>query len=225
MKVIAALSSVALCSASITDMMNEIKAGFNRARMADRNLQDILGPNLQAIDRYGCWCYFQEDHGQGKGSPVDAVDRICKDLHHCYECAEIDVFNANGGECTAYEIGYNSGISFGIDGLVETCDTLNGDLCAKAACQCEGVFVIKMISVFITVGALNPLNLPENGFVQKDSCPINEDGVKTEERDCCGLAPFRYPFKPVDRECCGPATFDPALQECCNDNIPRFSCL
>ena len=35
--------------------------------------------------------YFdEEDHGKGRGSPVNQVDRLCKALHDGYECINMD---------------------------------------------------------------------------------------------------------------------------------------
>jgi len=218
---------ITAANASIKQMMKEIESGFNRAVLSDRNLGLILGPGLAQIDNYGCWCFFQENHGSGKGSPLDEADRICKALHHGYDCAILDVLDASGDECIPWEVDYNAGTSFGIDGIKDSCETLNPDsLCAQFACMVEGVFVVKMIQTFITFGAINPANLPQNGFDFRSSC-IVDGGTdnKTDDRECCGLLPFRYPYKPIDRECCGPATFDPSLQDCCADNIPRFSCV
>ena len=55
--------------------------------------------SIQQISNYGCWCYFQENHGQGKGTPVDDVDQYCQYLHHGYECAMIDA-ELEGETCT-----------------------------------------------------------------------------------------------------------------------------
>ena len=40
---------------------------------------------IDPIVGYGCWCFFEEDHGKGKGRPVNRVDEICKVMHDGYE--------------------------------------------------------------------------------------------------------------------------------------------
>ncbi|XP_070541851.1 phospholipase A2 AP-PLA2-II-like [Ptychodera flava] len=49
-------------------------------------------------NRYGCWCGFG-----GKGVPVDAIDRCCKDHDLCYEQARED---ANCGRIDIYLVRY-----------------------------------------------------------------------------------------------------------------------
>jgi len=47
---------------------------------------------------YGCWCApdgFLSAGKAGFGTPVDRIDRSCRSLSQCYECAMID----NGQEC------------------------------------------------------------------------------------------------------------------------------
>merc|ERR1712168_1604572 len=59
-------------------------------------------PNL---DEYGCWCYFYDNVGRGKGNPVDEVDAMCKTLGEGYECAMRDSED-EGSDCTPWEVAY-----------------------------------------------------------------------------------------------------------------------
>jgi len=233
MKVLATLSLAGYATASFLTMSVEIKNGINRAvaearSNGDRNLDQIFGAGLNNIRDYGCWCFFLEEAGNGKSSPVDAIDRLCKDLQHGYACAVSDVFDATGDDsCDPTLEPYFSGTSFGLEGVVDSCNALNVDfgLCAQLACMVEGVFVIQTLQAFVSVNPPNPDNLHSNGFDFKNGCPINTDGPGGTERLCCGVQPYRFQYRPLDRECCGVATFDPALQTCCADGIPRFSCV
>ena len=72
--------------------------------MFDRALSEIMGSTMDQINDYGCWCYFEDQHGQGKGQPVNDVDEYCKQLHQGYDCAKIDSQNA----CIPWEANYNS---------------------------------------------------------------------------------------------------------------------
>ena len=205
---------------------DNIVAEVNKNDAVQRSVATILGEDsMAAIRNYGCWCFFDDDHGQGKGAPVDSVDAICKNLHMGYDCAMMDYAEATGNDdCVPWEVTYNAGMSFGIGALVDTCNNLNTELCAQYACMVEGAFIVNIIGAFLNVGSVNPANLPQNGFDFRASCPVNS-GTQTDERACCGVLPFRYPYKPVDRECCGASTYDPSMMDCCADNVPKFSCV
>merc|ERR1739848_714324 len=110
-----------------------------------RRISDILSAdNLERINEYGCWCYFQDDHGRGHGRPVNQMDRFCKDLHDGYECAILDTITETGNDtCVPYDVTYVTGTGGGEANLVLNCETFNADLCASRACQVEGLFVVK----------------------------------------------------------------------------------
>ena len=218
--------------ASIQDLAENVGAGRPGPGGAlgpgagGRNLGLTLGDDaMAAITNYGCWCYFEENHGRGRGAPVDSVDAMCKNLAMGYDCAMMDYAEATGqDDCIPWEVSYNAGLSFGLGALVDTCNNVNTDLCSQYACMIEGAFVINIIGAFLNVGTVNPMNLESNGFDFRASCPVNS-GTQTDERACCGVLPFRYPYKPVDRECCGATTYDPNMMECCDNLTPAFSCL
>merc|ERR1712159_188462 len=142
-----------------------------------------------------------------------------------YDCAMMDVAAATGtDDCVPWYVPYASGVSFGIGALVDTCNNVNDDLCAQYACMVEGAFVTNIIQAFLNFGSVNPDHLHANGFDIRASCPVN-GGDQTDERQCCGVLPFRYPYKPIDRECCGASTYDPSIMDCCSDDVPGFSCV
>ena len=39
---------------------------------------------VEELNKFGCWCYFENDHGRGKSQPVSAVDGACKILHDVF---------------------------------------------------------------------------------------------------------------------------------------------
>ena len=61
---------------------------------------------IMDLDRYGCWCYFDKDHGKGHGQPVDEFDTYCQHLHQGYDCAMLDAEAAGEPECIAWETEY-----------------------------------------------------------------------------------------------------------------------
>jgi len=210
--------------ASIGSALREQRKSLDKA--AYRNLNLILGSNIDTIKNYGCWCNFDQPVGTGKGHPVDETDALCRTLSEGYQCAMMDVETATGVDnCVPWEVSYNAGTGGGIPGLVTNCEALNADLCAQFACMVEGSFSLNIITNFLTFGAIDPANNHNNGgFDHRASCPV-QSGSQTELRECCGELPFRFPFKPVNKECCGAQTYDPSLMDCCADNIPRFSCI
>merc|ERR1712048_1227088 len=88
---------------------------------------------VENLNGYGCWCYFYEDVGRGKGQPVDEMDGICKTLHEGYECAIRDSED-QGIQCTPWEQPYVGGTNQP-DGVASACQRLNsGDPCATYSC-------------------------------------------------------------------------------------------
>ena len=61
-------------------------------------LEDGENSTLAPIWNYGCWCYFQEDHGKGTGEPRNSVDEFCQALHHGYTCIMMD----SNSDCMAW---------------------------------------------------------------------------------------------------------------------------
>ena len=187
----------------------------------NRKIPALLGPTLNLFNNYGCWCYFNDRVLVGKGQPVDAMDEQCQILHHGYECAVMDYEAATGeSDCAPWEIVYTSGLSGAqmdesgrVVGLVENCEALNDNQCQSHACMVEGVFVISLFEILANQ-AYSSDYLEKNGFNYDESCVIL-DGNQTPERECCGDLPYRYPYKPIDRQCCGSKTYNPAIKECC----------
>merc|ERR1711974_294791 len=95
-----------------------------------------IATQIPNLDEYGCWCYFYDNVGRGKGNPVDEVDAMCKTLGEGYECAMRDSED-EGQDCTPWEIDYTAGSGSGRD-LFTSCQDLNADLCAARACAVEG---------------------------------------------------------------------------------------
>jgi hypothetical protein len=220
MKLIIATALLAtIAKANLHDAIDGVRATEHRR---DKDLAIILGPAFDSLQNYGCWCVAPDR--EGRGPPVDGIDSLCKTISDCYKCASADHEDAGLGSCDASSIQYNAGTAGGLPGIVSNCESQNGDLCAQFACMCEGVFSINFIGIVLGGGSFNPLFKIENGFDARDGCPIQE-GVQFEDRECCGLLPFRFPFKPVDKECCGAEVFDPALKDCCSDNTAQFSCV
>merc|ERR1711887_431000 len=63
--------------------------------------RNLLTTNIANVNKYGCWCYFDDDVGNGRGDPVDLVDQECRNLHRGYECAIADIPG-----CTPWQVTY-----------------------------------------------------------------------------------------------------------------------
>merc|ERR1711879_6057 len=200
----------------------------------DRAISEVLtGDNFDRINEYACWCYFEDDHGRGKGKPLNGVDHYCKKLHDGYDCCMLDFEEATGNDsCIPWKVRYLPGVGNGEANLVFNCDGFNpvnpttqANFCANCACKVEGLFVNRVFNLFIAGGAIDDSFNQANGFDEKANCPLKE-GIQDTERACCGEAPNRFPYKPLsgERSCCGGATYDTTLQECCGDDVARIPC-
>jgi len=190
----------------------------------------ITQGDMGLINEYGCWCYFQDDHGKGRGKPVDVFDELCKRLHDGYTCAIMDASDI-GETCVPWEVTYNSalgsglGLGMDISTLRSECDSQNPTTgCAKWACKIEGYFVQQLVLTFTHGSTINSGNAHSSGFSPDLDCPISS-GVSSEKA-CCDEHPLRFPFKTYNgaRDCCYSHTFNTNLYQCCPDGHVRMTC-
>lgn len=85
---------------------------------------------------YGCWCapegFFNKEK-QGYGKPVDVIDRSCRSMSYCYECAQLD----HGAECNTQEVNYRWHGSIDENGKKQVfCDDEPGT-CEHSLCSCD----------------------------------------------------------------------------------------
>jgi len=199
--------------------------------ISNSSMRQFTGATAQAIeqlDEYGCWCYFYDNVGRGKGQPVDEVDGMCKTLNEGYECAIRDT-EEEGNSCTPWEVSYISGTGSGAD-LFESCVSLNADSCAARACAVEGNFVEQLFALFISGNAIDYDQFGHSkGFdAGTDAgCPVKKGTPGTSgAKGCCGAYPGRFPFKTLDgeRDCCGTRTFNTNILSCCSNGQVKAQC-
>jgi len=192
---------------------------------------------IESINSYGCWCYFQDDHGKGKGTPANEVDNQCKILHDGYTCILMDA-ELEGEECTPWDVQYNSASGLGLlasddannatleDALRFKCKKVNKKSnCAARACMVENYFVVRMVRLFLHSVQFDPSLKHDLGlFDPKVDCPTKE-GVKSE-KECCGEYPLRFPYKHLngDRACCVDRTYNTNVLMCCDDGSVKIVC-
>jgi hypothetical protein len=188
-----------------------------------------MGNTINGLNEYGCWCYFYEDHGRGKGQPVDAIDEMCKILSDGYECAMRDAED-EGTTCVPWEVTYTSALGGSGLSVAEECAQVNsGNNCAIRACTVEGSFVGNLLDAFIGGGAqINNDNRHSNGFDVATGCPVKKNGGGPSNKACCGNYPDRFPFKTIggDRQCCGSRTYNALTLKCCDSDSStvKFNC-
>merc|ERR1712098_305164 len=95
MKVIGTLCLVGSAYAGMRDMMkladNLKRHATNSTSASVRSFASAWGSRIiESIDGYACWCYFQDDHGKGRGKPVNEMDARCKVLQDGYTCIMMD---------------------------------------------------------------------------------------------------------------------------------------
>lgn len=208
--------------------------------------QDEMG----ILNNYGCWCYFEENHGKGRGKPRDELDKYCKQLQQGYTCIIMDQ-EAAGDPCVPWEIPYNS--SSGIAGILPMIDDIANlekecnekneeNSCARKTCKVETMFLVNFYR-FTFAGGINGSGQVYNmelrhdnpfgdNFVSNDiTCPIHHpQGVGDTDEACCGEYPFRVPYhhKVGLRECCDQnniqTIFLSAMFDCCPDGSISYSC-
>jgi len=183
------------------------------------------------IGGYGCWCVFGADHltyGM-KGPPVDVYDHACRNLHWGYECAMLDA-EAAGETCVPWEVDYVA-VNADPGTVVTDCANANGGnaSCEYRSCVIEGFFSSQLIDL-ITDSATNGGPAIDNdhkhssgNFDRDAECKGFADLATTHEIECCGVEPFRRPYKPNggERKCCYGTPYLDALFQCCD--APTFA--
>lgn len=225
----ACLLLAANVSANFETIKNDVYAGIDAA--PGNGTRTITQDDMDLINEYGCWCYFQDDHSKGHSAPVDGIDQLCKVLHDGYQCAIMDAADLGHPNCVPWDVVYNSavgsGLSIGmtIDTIRTECDSQNPTVgCANWACKVEGYFIQQLVLYFVSGGSINHDLRHENGFEPAVSCPVL---IGTDSpRECCDQQPVRFPYKTYDgaRECCVSHTFDTTMYQCCDDNVIRVTC-
>lgn len=123
---------------------------------------------------YGCWCApegFFNTAKQGYGKPVDAIDRSCRSMSYCYECAQLD----HGAECNTEEISYRwHGAIDDAGKKVIFCDD-DPNTCEYSLCSCDKTLAEQLAE------HEDKWNLHHHhkwGEFNRDACFITEEGAQ-----------------------------------------------
>jgi len=192
---------------------------------------------IESINGYGCWCYFQDEHGQGRGKPQNEVDGTCKKLHDGYTCILMDSEAEGDLDCVPWDVVYNGATALGLDpadplnnvlasAIRRSCDNSNRvDKCAQRACKVEGFFVMNLFRHFLAGVIFDPSLKHTNGFNPKLDCPLSGNRIDSD-KECCGDYPLRFPYKTLDgaRQCCEGKTYNAQVLQCCEDGKTKSKC-
>lgn len=206
-----------------SDSLIQARSGFPGGNTGGINSVFYL---LEEIWGYGCWCYFGEDYGSGRGSPVNEMDADCQALGLCYQCIEMDLKEEGKDNCFPGMEQYNRPVrrDSSLEGALIACAEENeGDNCKIYTCTCETTFVNKLIRNFFNGIQFDPTPKHSLGFNPSVECPGSGGN---HEKQCCGTYPSRTPYGINTRACCEPAgkTYNPSLYECCDDGSLKISC-
>lgn len=204
---------------------------YNAKRNATGLRAGLISPDhatLGKIWNYGCWCYFNDNHGNGRSEPYNQVDGFCKVLHDGYDCVMMDAADDGVTGCVPWDQPYSPVIQLGINNedLEIECAQKNDNDCSRRSCSVEGRFILNIFGAFFSGVPFDPTPKHSLGtFNPADDCPIIPGPPSPKE--CCGDYPVRYPFKTLDgdRACCGQRTFDDTIFDCCGDNSIQMGCL
>lgn len=127
---------------------------------------------------YGCWCApegFFNTARQGYGKPVDAIDRSCRSMSYCYECAQLD----HGAECNTEEVSYRWHGTINSEGKkVIVCDddpTDKKSQCAHSLCSCDKNLAEELA---IHEDKWNLHHHHKWGEFNRDACFVSEEGAQ-----------------------------------------------
>lgn len=225
MKLTQVVSAVALCAGQTLAGLNQMEHDFEELSRVNGSARALPASTLANLQSFACWCHFEDQHGKGRGRPLNEIDALCKVLHDGYECAMLDNDDAAFGECIPWEEQYNSATGFGGSSLAEECDAVNAvDTCAARACKVEGHFVTAIFDLFMQGIFADPALKKDNGFMIEQECPTKSG--QPSDKACCGIYPIRFPFKSYggERGCCGVKTYSLDVLTCCPDGIAKMSC-
>jgi len=244
------ITTAALFGLTIADYDSIQSQIMSRVRNSSlRAFSGNVATAVRQFDEYGCWCYFYDNVGRGKGTPVDEIDGLCKTLHDGYMCAMIDAENEGSEECVPWEVEYNPGQGTGSDRFADCLAQNPGaSNCVVRSCSVEGIFADNIFALLLGGSSADLATYSHaNGFDPSHSyeeCTTDADGNETCEwvqgacaskpytqkasgdKACCGAYPNRYPFRTLDgdRACCGSRTYNTQILNCCANGQVKANC-
>lgn len=91
MKFVGVLASASLIFNGINASLASMEKGFKELQKMTGNNRNLMVSSIKSLNKYGCWCYFDDAVGNGKGLPKDFIDEECRALQRSYECAIAEI--------------------------------------------------------------------------------------------------------------------------------------
>ena len=175
---------------------------------------------VKKIGNYGCWCQFDKniegrhsiilsilDHCLGRGTPVDALDDLCRKWHQCRSCTKID------DQSCDQNLGQHYGIGYDHDVQRVTCAT-NSE-CVINICKCDEELAYELFQAADNMSDQYVTNSDGSGFDHANQCGLgsvssggNGGGASSGDTKCCGAYPQRVTYNTANHDCCSGALSD-----------------
>merc|ERR1712217_961397 len=78
MKFVGVLASASLVFNGINASLASMEKGFKQLQEMTGNNRNLMVSSISSLNKYGCWCYFDDAVGKGKGLPKDFIDEECR---------------------------------------------------------------------------------------------------------------------------------------------------
>lgn len=225
-------SILPIAFAGVTQMNNMLTELSNNT-VGQRNIINVNNPIYTTLDpiwNYGCWCYFQDNHGKGSGEAQNYMDEHCRVLHHGYTCVMMDAADENDNACNPFTHDYNTITIIGAvpEQVQIDCEAKNpGDNCAIRSCAVESYFVLNVFNEAFGPNTFDPSLKHDLGW-DASVCrgQGGNGGNGGSPWECCGSYPPRYPYRTGNgrRGCCAENTYDTTMFQCCDDGSTSISC-
>lgn len=197
-------------------------------RFVDKLTQtSTMKAKMNGIMEYGCWCNLASGFKKGRGTPVNELDAVCRNVNLNTRCIDLDAKVGNY-TCNPYEINFFPafmGLSTDAAELESQCqdvndllydenDNPNDKACAIRTCVVSTYLVSALAEFSLTVGYKYEPEYVHIGRTYEDADDKEQDGTfdfekncpsmdySTGPKNCCGLYPYRHEYRTDLKECC-----------------------
>lgn len=151
------------------------------------------------ITNYGCFCFNQNNFADGKGQAKDLIDQVCKNLHKCQTCIQMDtemklLKPMAGGTCDKIST-YSYNLTTNDMGEPDIECLNRSGTCKRALCECDKKFAADLANAYDT---WNYQWKGKKAFVREDECKSQGMGSMGRIDKCCGEYPSRFPYHSQD---------------------------
>jgi len=209
--------------------------GLRKFRNLKTMVMKMQPANITTFGRYcyyGCWCLPAGQHNlaSGFGSPVDAIDEVCKEFALCYKCLDIDFAGTCNPATQSYAWGRvkTNGVIVDVTCLNDPANS-NKAKCARYVCECDRILAtgfamyhwVHNNSLHIWGNFDRLANcFPRGGSYKQDAC-CGAYGTASEEfNDGKFRVGYRRPYSTLNPSvaCCNDVFYYNYTEEECCDN-------